>query len=296
MGVNSRLFPFAALLLGACFIGLAPIFVRLTETGPAAAGFWRMAMALPMLAPFALRRPADGGAAPPSRVMLAAGVFFALDLSFWHYGITLTSVVNATVLANMTPIFVTIAAWLLLSERPSRGFVVGLMLAIAGALTMAAAHGGGAVPGRNPPLGDALSLVTSLWYAGYFLCVRKARKTRSTTAVMFWSSLVAAGLLLVVSLALGEKLAPASLAGWGACLALALVHVSGQGTLAWALGRLPAATASVVVLIQPAVTAVLGWMLFGETIGAVQGLGALAVLGGAAVAQWAAARAPQPAQ
>ena len=39
----------AVLLFGACVIGLSPILVRLTETGPAAAGFWRLAFALPLL-------------------------------------------------------------------------------------------------------------------------------------------------------------------------------------------------------------------------------------------------------
>ncbi|RYF91164.1 MAG: hypothetical protein EON95_15560, partial [Caulobacteraceae bacterium] len=50
-----RALPIIALLAGACAIGFAPIFVRLTETGPAAGGFWRLALALPMLAPFVFR-------------------------------------------------------------------------------------------------------------------------------------------------------------------------------------------------------------------------------------------------
>ena len=40
----------AVLLFGACVIGLSPILVRLSDTGPAAAGFWRLAFALPLLA------------------------------------------------------------------------------------------------------------------------------------------------------------------------------------------------------------------------------------------------------
>ena len=40
----------AVLILGACIIGLAPIFVRLSSAGPAATGVWRLAFALPALA------------------------------------------------------------------------------------------------------------------------------------------------------------------------------------------------------------------------------------------------------
>ncbi|RYF91517.1 MAG: EamA/RhaT family transporter, partial [Caulobacteraceae bacterium] len=75
-----------------------------------------------------------------------------------------------------------------------------------------------------------------------------------------------------------------------ACLGLAIVHVTGQGAIAWALGRLPTATASVVVLVQPAVAALLGWLIFTEAMTPLQGLGALAALAGVALAQWAAAR------
>jgi drug/metabolite transporter (DMT)-like permease len=291
--VNNRALPLVALLAGACAIGFAPIFVRLTETGPAAGGFWRLALALPLLAVFAFRPHTRDGAEPsprlPSIPLILAGVFFAADLAFWHYGIGMTSVANATVLANLTPIVVTIVGFLVFKERVGPIFLAGMALGLIGAWTMA--EGRGAVaPGSNPPLGDILSAATALWYAAYFLCVRQARARFGTMAVMFWSSLVGAIGLAVIMLALGEDILPASLAGWGACLGLAVVHVTGQGAIAWALGRLPTATASVVVLVQPAVAALLGWLIFTEAMTPLQGLGALAALAGVALAQWAANR------
>ncbi|HYE47125.1 MAG TPA: DMT family transporter [Caulobacter sp.] len=286
--MNSRALPLIALLAGACAIGFAPIFVRLTETGPAAAGFWRMALALPLLAPF-LFRPGRSAPGRPSFAILLAGLFFAGDLALWHYGIGMTSVANATVLANLTPIVVTVAGFLIFRDKVGPLFLVGMAVGIAGAWTMALGRGPGA-PGTNPPLGDLLSAATALFYAGYFFCVRQGRANFGTTAVMFWSSLVTAGALGILMLVLGEQVIPASLAGWGACLGLAVVHVTGQGAIAWALGRLPTATASVVVLVQPAVAAALGWMIFSEAMTPLQGLGALAALAGVAIAQWASAR------
>ena len=279
--------PLAALILGACAIGFAPVLVRLAETGPAAAGFWRLAFALPMLAVLAAR--VDKAAfAPPSQAMLAAGLLFAGDLAFWHYGIRYTSVAKATVMSNLTPVVVTLAAWLAFRERPRRLFLAGLALAVAGAAAMALSKSN--LPGRDPPLGDALSLATAFWYAFYFLAVRKAREQSSASRVMFWSSAVGAPILLVVALAMGEDILPAGPGGWAACLGLGVAHVVGQGAIAWALGRLPTATASVVVLVQPVVAALLGWLLFAERLTPVQALGGAAALAGVAFAQWAAGR------
>ena len=278
---SPRALALAVLLVSACVLGLAPILVRMTETGPVAAGFWRLLLALPLLAVLAGREP--GGVARPSRWALLAGVFFALDLSFWHYGIVMTSVANATVLCNLTPVVVTLFGWIVLKERPRRLFLLALALAMGGALAMAAGADGG--QGSNPLLGDAFSLSVALWYSGYFLAVRAARATASAMRVTFWATLLGAPLLLVVALALGEDMTPATWAGWAACAGLGLVHVSGQGGVAWALGRLPASVTAVTILIQPVVAALLGWLIFGETLTPVQAIGGALVLAGVIAAQ-----------
>lgn len=290
----ARFAPLAALVGGACAIGFAPIFVRLADAGPAAAGFWRLTLALPILAAIAVMSRRGDVAAPltPGWLSLLAGLFFAGDLACWHYGIAFTSVSNATVLANLTPIVVTLVAWIAFRESPRRLFLAGLALGLAGAWTMAEARGARA-PGSNPPLGDLLSAITALWYGAYFIAVRRARSVRMASVVMFWSSLAGAPILLIVAIALNEPLLPASATGWWACLGLAFVHVTGQGAIAWALGRLPAATASVVVLVQPVVAAGLGFLLFAEVLTPLQGLGAAGCLAGVAIAQWSASR-PQP--
>jgi drug/metabolite transporter (DMT)-like permease len=259
--------------------------VRLADAGPAAVGFWRLAFALPLLAILARRtRQSSGGFGRPSRLALLAGLAFALDLGFWHYGIANTSVGKATVLTNLTPVVVTAVAWIFLRQRPARLFLLAVGLAVAGASIMAVAKGVGPV-GPNPRLGDALSLATAVWYALYFLAVSAARRREATTRIMFWSSLTGAPLLLAASVLLGEHVAPATAGGWAACVGLGVVHVAGQGSIAWALGRLPAATASVTVLVQPVVASVLGWLLFGELFSGWQTVGAAVALAGVILAQ-----------
>jgi drug/metabolite transporter (DMT)-like permease len=272
------------LLAGACVIGFAPVLVRFGGAGPSAIGFWRLVFALPLLASLAHR--SGGGIGVPSRFALFAGLAFALDLGFWHYGISYTSVGKATVLANLTPVVVTAIAWVFLKQRPANLFLVAVVLAVAGVWTMAAAKGLGS-EGANPPLGDALSITTALWYALYFLAISAARRRESASGVMLWSSITGAPLLLIAAVIFDEQLLPATTAAWAACIGLGIVHVAGQGSIAWALGRLPPATASVTVLVQPVVAAVLGWVLFNELLSGWQAAGAAIALTGVVLAQWA---------
>ena len=278
-----------ALLIGACVIGVAPILVRLADAGPAAIGFWRLTFSLPLLALLASRT--GGGVGTPFRLGTLAGIAYALDLGFWHYGIANTSVGKATVLTNLTPVVVTAVAWIFLKQRPARLFLVAVALAVAGAWIMAVSKGLGSV-GPNPALGDALSVATAFWYALYFIAVGAARRSASAARVMFWSSLTGAPLLFGAGLLLGERVLPASGGGWAACLGLGVVHVAGQGSIAWALGRLPASVAAVTVLVQPVVAALLGWVLFDELFSAWQTVGAAVALTGVVLAQWASRTRP----
>lgn len=287
--MSPRALALFVLVLSACVLGLAPILVRLTETGPAAAGFWRFALALPLL--FALTaRPAAEGLGRPSKWMLLAGLFFALDLSFWHYGIVMTSVANATVLCNLTPVVVTLFAWVVLKQRPGGLFLAALALALLGAFAMAAGADGR--QGSNPLLGDLFSLSVAVWYSGYFLAVQKARTTAGAMRVTFWATLAGVPLMGGVALLLGEDMIPATAAGWAACVGLGVMHVFGQGGVAWALGRLPASITAVTILVQPIVAALLGWWIFGETLTPIQAAGGALVLAAIVLAQRSRAVVP----
>lgn len=274
----------AALVFGACVIGFSGILVRLTGTGPVAAGFWRLTVALPALA--MITRRSNGPLGRPSPIAMVAGLMFALDLGFWHEGIKYTSVANATVLSNLTPVVVTAFAWVFLKQRPRGLFLLAVAVALAGVWMMAVGRAAGGHL-LNQPLGDFFSISTALWYALYFLAISEGRKREGASRLMFWSGVVGAPLLLIASTILHEQIAPPTAAGWAACAALGLVHVAGQGSIAWGLGRLPTSTASVVVLVQPVVAGWLGWMLFGEALGPLQAAGAAVALAGVVLAQWA---------
>lgn len=270
-----------ALLLGATCIALSPIFVRLSEAGPTATAFWRVALAVPPLWFFylATARTRIQSYAGKWPLLLAAGLAFAGDLAFWHTSIKLTSVANSTLLANLASLFVTLAAWIFLRQRPSRTFLAGLGAALFGVSLLVHTSLEFSPTGLA---GDALGVVTAMFYAGYILAVKGLRDRGETTLhVMALTTTVTAVLLLPVALATGEQFFPATAAGWLVLLGLALVsHAAGQGLIAHALAHLSAAFSSVSLLLQPVMAAVFAWLLLAEPLVALQVAGGLIVLFG----------------
>jgi drug/metabolite transporter (DMT)-like permease len=280
----------AALLSGALAIASSGIFFRLAETGPIATAFWRVALAVPFFAAWwwwerRAARAATAGATPRAgrfdRRFLLPGLFFAGDLIFWHWALSATSIAAATLESNLTPIFVALALWVSLGERPTRRFVVALLVSLAGVLLIASPKlgaGGGALRG------DAFGVVTALFYAGYLFTVSRLRSEFSTAAVMLWTVLVTA--LLLLPLALTERFLPQSAHGWAMLLGLALVaQCIGQGLITYALAHLSTAFSSVGLYMQPVAAALYAWWILGERLLPVQLVGGVIVLVGITLAR-----------
>jgi drug/metabolite transporter (DMT)-like permease len=268
-----------ALLAGATFIALSPIFVRVSEAGPTATAFWRVALAVPALWTLYWMKPAAHARRYSGKwpLLMAAGFAFAGDLGFWHTSIKLTSVANSTLLANLASIFVTLAAWIFLHQRPTRVFLTGLGAALIGVTLLVHTSLEFSPTGLA---GDALGVVTAVFYAAYLLAVKGLRDRGETTLhLMAVTSTVTALLLFPVALATGERMLPASAVGWWILLGLALVsHGAGQGLIAYALAHLPAAFSSVSLLFQPVMAAIFAWLLLAEPLAALQVTGGLVVL------------------
>ncbi|MDI3258776.1 MAG: DMT family transporter [Sinobacteraceae bacterium] len=278
-----------ALFAGAVCIGLAPILVRLADVGLTAAAFWRAALALPALAALRLHAPAEAPhtATADRRALWLAGAFFGADLAVWHQSLGHTSVANATLLANLAPVFVALALWWLDGERYGMRFWLGLAAALAGAGLLVADS---LSIGLRDAFGDGLAAISAVFYAGYQIVVARVRSRCDTITVMLRTSFVTALLLLPVALALHEALWPQTLRGWSVVLGLALVsHVAGQGLIAYALAELPTAFASVGLLVQPLAAAAFAWALLGERFGIEQALGGTVVLTGIALCRLATA-------
>ena len=280
-----------ALFVGALCIGLAPIFVRMGGVGPSAAAFWRTLLALPLLALIPRRSDEQQASQGDRRGLWIAGLCFAGDLAVWHRAIGYTSVANATLLANLSPVFVALALRFFWHERYQTRFWLGLALGLGGAALLVAESFSISARGA---FGDSLGVVAAVFYAGYQIAVSRVRQRCSTRQVMLVTSAVTAGVLLPVVLLTHETLFPADARGWWILLALAAIsHVGGQGLIAYALAGLPAAFASVGLLVQPVAATLFAWILLGERCSGLQGLGGAIVLSGILLCRLATLR-PSP--
>ena len=121
---------------GALCIAFSGLLVRLADVTPTTAAVFRCVYALPVLGLLAYLEDRRFGPRPRRGRLIAygAGIFFAIDLVFWHHTIAAVGAGLATVLGNLQVLIVGLIAWLVLSERPPSKVVLALPVVIVGVM------------------------------------------------------------------------------------------------------------------------------------------------------------------
>lgn len=269
-------------LFGAVVISFSAILIRIAGVSPSTAAVFRPLYALPFLACVVLMAPAP--ARTPSRrvAAAAAGGLMGLAFTIWHLAIEAIGAGLSTVLSNTQVVFVGLAAWGPLGERPSRGAAVAVPAAFLGAVLTSGLGGAGAY-GDAPVRGVALGLANGLVYAAFLMMFRSLATGQRVAAGPLADATAGAA---VVALAIGVLIDPGlSLRPtWPAHGWLVLAGLGPQ-TVGWlcilyALPRLPALETSVTLLLQPVLTVAWAGLLLAEAPSAVQLAGVGLVLAG----------------
>lgn len=265
---------FAALLGGNVALALGPLWVRLADTGPVSAGFWRLALAIPF---FALLARANGqrlGGVPRGVLLavMAGGIFFALDLSSWHLGIELTRLGNATLFGNSGSILIVAWGLFVLRRAPRMNEWLAFAAAILGSLILL---GRSLEIDHTTLVGDLLCLLAGFLYTFYILLAQKGRETLGSWSLLFWSSLAGLPVMIGVAVALGEPFWPTD---WAPVVALSITsQLIGQGLLVFALRHFSPLVVGLALLTQPVVSVAVGWVWFDEVLSPLDGLGMVLV-------------------
>jgi len=240
---------------------------------------WRLSLATLVLLPFALKTKALQNLRRNEILLsLGSGVFLALHFVLWIASLRATSVASSVVLFATNPLFVGLGSILILRERVTRPLLVAIGLSACGGALIGWGDVGA---GRGALTGDLLALGSGIAFAAYLLVGRRVRRRARLEAYAVTSYGAAAVLLLLACLATGTRLG-----GFGGMTYLFLVLLAlgpqlvGHTTFNWALRYLSASTVAILVLGEPVGSSLLAYLLLGEGISVLKGVGAVAILAG----------------
>ena len=265
---------FPALIVANLFLAAGPWMVRLTDVGPVAAGFWRLALALPLLTVLAAWQ--QKGKPLPAWSLVGAvvigGLFFAADLAVWHIGILQTKLANATLFGNFASFLFAIYGFILVRRAPDRVQGGAILLAAFGTVLLL---GSSYELSPDNLVGDLFCLLAGLFYTFYLVAVDRARRSLAPFPTLAIATAAGALPILLFAILLGEQVMPND---WGPVILLSIgSQLIGQSLLVFAMGHLSPVVTGLGLLTQPIAAAAIGWGVYGERLGPVDIVGALLI-------------------
>ena len=220
--------------------------------------------------------------ARPSAAQWAAvaflGVSDALNVVLFFAAYQRTTVAIAVLTHYLTPIFVALAAPLVLREKAGPRTFVAVAVAFTGLILLLRPWSAGL--GMTELLGAALGAGSAVFYASNVLVNKRLARVFSGSELMFFHGLVAAPLLFAL-VPRAEYGLVSSHALWVVTLGSLGPGAVGGLFFVWGLRRIPASQASVLTLLEPFVAVLLAAAVMGQSLGMVAVIGGLLILLGA---------------
>jgi len=257
--------PRIALVIGIICISIFPILVKLKLSPPIISAFYRMAIAATVLVPFALL---SGKLKVPSIKMLLltvlCGFIFALDVTVWNIAIQESTATQATLLTNLSPVWVGIGAFFFLKNKPTRNFWIGTIIAILGMITLVGFH---FFVNLDFDLAFVFAILSGVFYAVYMLVSKFVLYEVEVVPFITISTLSSAVFLGVLSFAMNEPFTGFTEMGWLSLLVQGLVcQLAAWLLLGYATKHMRATRVSVSLLGQAVLTTLFAWMFINEEV------------------------------
>lgn len=278
-----------AALYASLAMGFSPIMVRLSETGPFATAFLRFFLAFPILMTWMIFdnlkdvQPKTPRTKKDYFLILGAGCFLAGDISFWYLSMMHTTLVNATLLNNLTVILVPLFGWIIYKERPTLNLTIGILLTVLGSLVLVGHSFSFKV---EHLIGDFYGFISAFFYSAFMITVKKLRDHFRPPTILAWGALPTIYILGIAAYLNNDQFLPVTPQGWIWVFGLAIiVHVLGQGLLTYAMAHISAALSVLILSLAPVFAAIFAWIIVGESLTLIQSAGAMIVLLGIIIAQ-----------
>jgi drug/metabolite transporter (DMT)-like permease len=277
--------PYAVLALSLLGISLAGPLVRLSTADPVVIAIWRLGFSLVIVAACLLvtREWRDWGKMswPDAALGVVGGISLALHFWAWNASIHLTTIAASVTLVSLQPAVVAAISAVALREVPSRRQLLGIAIAITGALIIAAPdlRSDLGLVGNRPLLGNLLAISAAFTAAIYYTIGRRLRASLGIWAYVAIVYSAAFATLVVISVPRGIPLGPQPPREIAIFMALAIgPMLVGHTGMNWALKFLPAYVVNLTVLGEP-----VGATLLGAFIPAIRQIPTVATLVGGAI-------------
>lgn len=192
------------------------------------------------------------------------GLVFGLDVAVWNIAIQESTATQASLLTNLSPVWVGIGAFMFLKDKPKRNFWLGTIVALFGMVLLVGFH---IFIDFNIDRAFCFGVLSGMLYAVYMLVSKRVLRTLNVFTFMS-TSLVSASISLgLISWSIGEPFSGFSTAGW---LVLGVQGLVCQ-LLAWLLisfatKHMRATRVSVSLLGQGILASIFAWCFLNEAI------------------------------
>ncbi|PNW28162.1 DMT family transporter [Formosa algae] len=257
--------PRIALIVGIICISIFPVLVRLSLTPGLISAFYRMAIASAIILPYVLITKQLK--IPSTKMLFLAslcGVVFGLDVGVWNIAIQESSATQATLLTNLSPVWVGIGAFLFLKDKPVRNFWIGTVIAIIGMVTLV---GFQFFINLDFDLAFFFAILSGMLYAVYMLTSKTVLEETDVLTFMTISVVSSAVALGLLSLMMGQPFSGFSNMGWLVLLIQGLIcQLLAWLLISYATKHMRATRVSVSLLGQAILASILAWIFLNETI------------------------------
>jgi len=262
-------------LLGVSFG--APLAKFLPGLAALTIAFWRMAGASTLLWGHGFMKKQQSLNRNRFPAIITAGVFLALHFAFFYSAVKITSIANATLFATLAPIFTLIYERFVLKHKLPFGALVGLWMAVAGAVIV---QSSGFEWGTETTTGNLYALISSVCMSVVLIIAQRIRTEMTNILYTRWLYFFAALTLAIITISLGVDLRfEAPDFKWLLGLVI-LPTLIGHNSMSYAVKFLRPTIVGSMPFGEPILASVLAWLFFGELVGWNTAIGGLITLSG----------------
>lgn len=273
--------PRIALFIGILCISIFPVIVRMNLTSGLISAFYRMAIATAIILPFALyTKKLKLESIKMLLPIMVCGILFASDIAVWNISIQNSTATQATLLTNLSPIWVGVFSLIFLNFRPRRSFWLGTVIALIG---MTVFVGVDTILNLQLDFAFFLGVLSGVLYALYILVSKSVLEKLEVITFITYSMIFSTIFLLIINVAFGEQFFGFSNKAWISLFVQGIVcQLIAWLLISYSTQKMRATRVSLSLLSQAIFATILAAIFVNEKITSVQMIGSVIILAGIA--------------